>query len=152
MLVCSVLVQSALHSWHNNTDWMTEYCSGNWLRPGRARNHGSITCRVEKLYLFPNFLTRFVSHPVSPPVGTWGVLHGVKTARVFFFGGGDMISYIPIRIYDVHREIFTFTLIVVILGRVVDEKLSFSQGETCFVKVKMELKLFLCTPWICIGE
>jgi len=57
-----------------------------------------------------------------------------------------MISYIPIRIYDVHREIFTFTLIVVILGRVVDEKLSFSQGETCFVKVKMELKLFLCTP------
>jgi len=52
-----------------------------------------------------------------------------------------MTRYIPIRIYGVHRESFIFTLIVVILRTMVDEQLSVSQEGTCFVKVKMELKL-----------
>ena len=66
---------------------MTEYRRGYWLRPGRAMYHGSITGRVERLSLFSNLQTSFVSHPVSPPVGTCGVLQGVKTARVW--GGGE---------------------------------------------------------------
>lgn len=136
-------MRSALHSRNSNTDWMTEYRSGYWLRPGRVRNHGSITSRVERLSLFPNFQTSFVSRPVSPPVGTCGVLHGVKTALAG--EGVNMTSYIPIRMYGVHRESFTFTVMVVILRPMVDEQLSVSQEGTCFVKVKMELKLFLCT-------
>ena len=145
-------MRNALHSQYNNTDWMTEYRSGYWLRPGRARNHGSITGRVEKLSLLPNFRTIFVSHSVSPSVGTCGVLHGVKTARVCG-GGAEYDELHPhTHLWCVHREIFTFTLIVVILRPMVDEQLSFSQEGTCFVKVKMELKLFLCTPRIYTGE
>jgi hypothetical protein len=55
-----------------------------------------------------------------------------------------MTSYIPIRFYGVHRESFAFTFIVLILRPMVDEQLSVSREGTCFVKVKMELKLFLC--------
>ena len=53
---------------------------------------------------------------------------GKSGLRFFLGGGANMTSYIPIRIYGMYLESFTFTLIVLVLRPTVDARLSVSQG------------------------